>query len=147
MATSDLFGGFLAGTMGMGNPMTPGQPANPFDPRKENEMIPWVYTEAQRAKTAENDPARFREQMQIFKEFRQQEAAEAARIQAERDKRAFQYQMLANIPKTITETSANLAQMALNAPDLRIRAQIPSLIQNAWGAFPDAPISRGRTFS
>lgn len=146
MTTSALFGGFLANTMGMGSPMTPEQVSNPFDPRKENEMLPWVYTESQRAKAAENDPARLREQMQIYKEFRQQEATEAARIQGERDKRAFQYQMLANIPKTITEIGSNLAQMRFNAPRQQILASIPGQIAQAYGSFPEISVPRTRSF-
>lgn len=150
MADSTAFDNFFTGVMGMGNPMTQ-QPV--FSPEEEKYLegidpnLKALMYLNQKQQAIQNDPQRWREQYQVVKEYRLEEAQNAAKIQAERDKRAFQYQMLANIPKTITETSANLAQMALNAPDLRIRAQIPALIQSAWGAFPDVPSARRRTFS
>lgn len=151
MADSTAFGNFFTGVTGMGNPMTKGGAAfEPWEQELLNKADPSIAAAlifSRKREDAYNDPDRLREQMQVYKEIRAEEAQNAAKIQAERDKRAFQYQMLANIPKTITETSANLAQMALNAPDLRIRAQIPALIQSAWGAFPDVPSARRRTFS
>jgi len=148
MTTSAAFANYVTNTVGMGNPLTPSQQyVNPFDPTKENEMIPWLIKDMQIERNKGEDPQRTRELLSVFQEFDERRALQAAELQKQRDQRSIAAGFLAQIPKTITETSANLAQMALNAPDLRIRAQIPALIQSAWGAFPDIRIPRARTFS
>lgn len=149
MADSSLFGSVVASSMG--SAMTPAAQAwEPWEQEMLKNMDPTLAGAMllnRKREDVYNDPTRFRELLQVMTEERGREAERAAKIQAERDKRAFQYQMMAEIPRTITQTSANLAQMALNAPDLRIRAQIPELIRSSWGAFPEVSIPRGRGFS
>jgi hypothetical protein len=82
-----------------------------------------------------------------MKEFRAEEAANAAKIQAERDKRAFQYKLIASIPQTINQVSSNLAQMTYNAPRLQILAGIPDQIRAAYGSMPAINVARTRGFS
>lgn len=148
MATSASFANFFSGVTGMGNPLTPQQQySNPFDPTQESQLIPWLYRESRIEQEKQRDPQRLREEYQIIKEYRLEEAQNAARIQAERDKRAFQYQMLANIPKTISDIGSNLAQMRYNAPRLQILAGIPGQIAQAYGAFPEISVPRTRGFS
>lgn len=147
MAESTAFGNFFAATTGMGNPLSPQQQnVNPFDPRKENELLPWLYQQNKLDRASLEDPQRIREQYQVAKEIRLEEAQEAARIQAERDKRSFEYQMLASIPKTISEVSSNIAQMTYNAPRLQILANIPEQIRAAYGSIPTA-VLRSPSFS
>lgn len=148
MADASIFGNYFSATTGMGNPLTELQkPVNPFDPRKENELLPWLYTNMENRQAIQEDPARWREQYQVVKEFRAEEAANAAKIQAERDRRAFQYNLIASIPQTINQVSSNLAQMAYNAPRLQILAGIPDQIRAAYGSMPAINIPRTRGFS
>lgn len=141
MADPSIFGNFLASTMsGMGNPMT--KSSSTFDPieaellKKADPNIALALTFNRKREDAYNDPDRLREQLQIFKELRAEEATNAARIQAERDKRNFQYQLAASIPKTITEIGSNLAQMRFNAPRLQILADTPGKMIQAYGSLP-----------
>jgi len=137
MADSTAFGNLFSSVTGMGNPLTPSQQyANPFDPKKENELLPWLYQQTQIDRAKLDDPQRTRELLSVYNEFDEQRALKAAEIQAQRDKRAFQYQMMANLPKTINEIGSNLAQMAYNAPRLQILADIPNKMLQAYGAMP-----------
>lgn len=148
MADPTAFGNLFSSVTGMGDPLTPGQQyTNPFDPRKENEMLPWIYQQTQLDRAKLEDPQRLREQMQVYKEIRAEEAAGAAKLQAERDKRAFQYNLMASIPKTITDISSNLAQMTYNAPRLQILAGIPDQMRAAYGSMPAISVPRSRGFS
>jgi len=137
MADSTAFGNLFSSVTGMGNPLTPSQQyINPFDPRKENEMIPWLYQQTQIDRAKLEDPQRTRELLSVHGEFDAQRAQKAAQIQAERDKRAFQYQLMAQIPQTINQIGANLAQMTYNAPRLQILADIPNKMLQGYGAMP-----------
>lgn len=137
MADSTAFGNLFSSVTGMGNPLTPDQQyVNPFDPTKENQLIPWLYQQTQIDRAKLDDPQRTRELLSVFKEFDEERAIKAAKLQADRDKRAFQYQMMANLPKTINEIGSNLAQMTYNAPRLQILADIPDKIMQAYGSMP-----------
>lgn len=137
MADSTAFGNLFSSVTGMGNPLTPAQQyANPFDPTKENQLIPWLYQQTQIDRAKLDDPQRTRELLSVFKEFDEERAIKAAKLQADRDKRAFQYQMMANLPKTINEIGRNLAQMTYNAPRLQILADIPDKMMQAYGSLP-----------
>lgn len=137
MADSTAFGNLFSSVTGMGNPLTPSQQyTNPFDPRKENEMLPWLYQQTQIDRAKLEDPQRTRELLSVYGEFDAQRAQKAAQIQAERDKRAFQYQMMAQIPQTISQIGSNLAQMTYNAPRLQILADTPGKIMQAYGSMP-----------
>jgi hypothetical protein len=140
MADPNIFGNFFSDVTGMGNPMT--QNKNEFqDYEKEilNKMDPTLagafILSSQRQKMQE-DPNRLREQLQVYKELRSEEATNAARIQADREKRQFQYQLAASIPKTISEIGSNLAQITYNAPRLQILADTPGKMIQAYGALP-----------
>lgn len=140
MADPSIFGNYFSSVTGMGNPMTP-QPGvyTSFEEEILKKMDPTIlgaYILNRKAQDIEEDPNRFREKLQIAKEYRLQEANEAARIQAERDKRNFQYQLAASIPKTITEIGSNLAQMRFNAPRLQILADTPGKMIQAYGSLP-----------
>lgn len=150
MADSTAFGNYFAATTGMGNPATKSSTNfDPFEQELLNSMDPnlraLMYFNKKR-EDAYTDPQRIREQYQVAKEIRLEEAQEAARIQAERDKRSFEYQMLASIPKTISEVSSNIAQMTYNAPRLQILANIPEQIRAAYGSIPTA-VLRSPSFS
>lgn len=148
MANSTAFGNLFSSVTGMGDPLLSKELYNnPFDPRKENELIPWLYRQTQLDRANTEDPQRLREQYQVVKEFRAEEAANAAKIQAERDKRAFQYNLMASIPQTITQIGSNLAQMSYNAPRLQILAGIPDQIRAAYGSMPAIDVPRTRGFS
>lgn len=151
MATPAAFGSFFTSATGMGDPMTKGGAAfEPWEQELLNKADPSIAAAllfARKREDTYNDPDRLREQMQVYKEMRAEEATRAAEIQAERDKRAFQYQMLANIPKTISDIGSNLAQMRYNAPRLQILAGIPGQIAQAYGAFPEISVPRTRGFS
>jgi hypothetical protein len=137
MADSTAFGNLFSSVTGMGNPLTPGQQyANPFDPTKENQLIPWLYQQNQMDRAKLEDPQRTRELLSVFKEFDEERAIKAAKLQADRDKRAFQYQMMANLPNTINQIGSNLAQMTYNAPRLQILADIPDKMMQAYGSMP-----------
>lgn len=137
MADSTAFGNLFSSVTGMGNPLTPSQQyTNPFDPRKENELIPWLYQQTQIDRAKLEDPQLTRELLSVYGEFDAQRAQKAAQIQAERDKRAFQYQLMAQLPKTIGQIGANLAQMTYNAPRLQILADIPNKMLQGYGAMP-----------
>lgn len=137
MADSTAFGNLFSSVTGMGNPLTPSQQyQNPFDPTKENQLLPWLYQQTQIDRAKLDDPQRTRELLSVYNEFDEQRALKAAEIQAQRDKRAFQYQMMANLPKTINEIGSNLAQMAYNAPRLQILADIPNKMLQAYGSMP-----------
>lgn len=140
MNDSSMFANFFSSVTGMGNPMTP-QPGayTSFEEEILKKMDPTIagaYILNRKAQDIEEDSGRFREKLQIAKEYRLQEANEAARIQAERDKRNFQYQLAASIPKTINEIGANLAQSAYNPLRLQILADTPARITQAYGALP-----------
>jgi hypothetical protein len=137
MADPNIFGNMFSATTGMGNPLTEMQkPVNPYDPRKENEFLPWMVTDLKNERAIENDPTRIREQVQVYKELRAEEAANAARIQADREKRQFQYQLAASIPNTINQIGQNIAQATLNPLRLQILADTPGKITQAYGALP-----------
>lgn len=137
MADSTAFGNLFSSVTGMGNPLTPSQQyANPFDPTKENQLIPWLYQQTQIDRAKLDDPQRTRELLSVYNEFDEQRAMKAAKLQAERDKRAVQYQLLANLPKTINEIGANLAQLTYNAPRLQILADTPGKMIQAYGSMP-----------
>jgi hypothetical protein len=140
MADSSAFGNFFSSMTGMGNPMT--QNKNEFqDYEKEilNKMDPTLagafILSSQRQKMQE-DPNRLREQLQVYKELRAEEATNAARIQADREKRQFQYQLAASIPNTINQIGQNIAQATLNPLRLQILADTPGKITQAYGALP-----------
>lgn len=151
MASNSSFGAFSLAGSGMGSPMTP--QAGAYDPWEQailNKMTPDIAGAIMLNRKREdvyNDPARFGELLKVMKEFRAEEAAGAAKIQAERDKRAFQYNLMASIPQTITQIGSNLAQMRYNAPRLQILANIPDQMRAAYGSMPAIDIPRGRTFS
>ncbi|RPJ30623.1 MAG: hypothetical protein EHM17_14430 [Verrucomicrobiaceae bacterium] len=151
MADSTAFGNFFSGVTGMGSPMTKNSTA--FDQQeadllnKADPSIALALLFNRKREDAYNDPDRLREQMQVYKEIRAEEAAGAAKLQAERDKRAFQYNLMASIPKTITDISSNLAQMTYNAPRLQILAGIPDQMRAAYGSMPAISVPRSRGFS
>lgn len=140
MNDSSIFGNFFSSVTGMGNPMTP--QTGTYEPweqeilKKMDPTIGGAYILNKKAQDIQEDPNRLREQMQVYKEFRAEESANAAKIQAERDKRNFQYQLAASIPKTINEIGANLAQIAYNPLRLQILADTPARISQAYGALP-----------
>lgn len=140
MNDSSIFGNFFSSVTGMGNPMT--KTSVNFDPleqellKKADPTVALALAFNRKREDAYNDPDRLREQMQVYKEFRAEESANAAKIQAERDKRNFQYQLAASIPKTINEIGANLAQSAYNPLRLQILADTPARISQAYGALP-----------
>ncbi len=140
MADSSIFGNFFSSVTGMGNPMTP--QTGTYEPweqeilKKMDPTIGGAYILNKKAQDIQEDPNRLREQMQVYKEFRAEESANAAKLQAERDKRNFQYQLVASIPKTINELGANLAQSAYNPLRLQILADTPARISQAYGALP-----------
>jgi len=140
MADSSIFGNFFSSVTGMGNPMTP--QTGTYEPweqeilKKMDPTIGGAYILNKKAQDIQEDPNRLREQMQVYKEFRAEESANAAKLQAERDKRNFQYQLVASIPKTINELGANLAQSAYNPLRLQILADTPARIAQSYGALP-----------
>lgn len=140
MADPSVFGNYFSSATGMGNPATP--QAGAYDPWEQDilsKMSPDVAGAIMLNKKREdvyNDPNRFGELLNVLKEFRAEEAQNAAKIQAERDKRAFQYQLMAQLPETITQIGSNLAQMTYNAPRLQILADTPSKIMQAYGSMP-----------
>lgn len=140
MADSSSFGNFFSSVTGMGDPMT--KTSRTLDPlesqllEKADPSIALALLFNRKREDAYNDPDRLREQMQVYKEVRAEEAANAAKIQAERDKRAFQYQLMAQLPETIGQIGANLAQMTYNAPRLQILADIPNKMLQAYGSMP-----------
>lgn len=151
MADSSVFGNFFSSASGMGNPMTPQAGAyEPWEQDVLNKMNPDIAGAIllnRKREDVYNDPNRFGELLKVMKEFRAEEAAGAAKIQAERDKRAFQYNLMASIPQTITQIGSNLAQMAYNAPRLQILAGIPDQIRVAYGSMPAIDVPRTRGFS
>jgi hypothetical protein len=151
MADASLFGDYYSSFSGMGSPATP--KARAYDPWEQDilsKMSPDIAGAIMLNKKREdvyNDPTRFGELLNVMKEFRAEEAANAAKIQAERDKRAFQYNLIASIPQTINQVSSNLAQMTYNAPRLQILAGIPDQIRAAYGSMPAINVARTRGFS
>lgn len=150
MADPSIFGNFYSSVTGMGDPMT--KNSTTLDPleaqllEKADPTIALAMLFNRKREDAYTDKDRLREQYQVVKEFRLEEANNAARIQAERDKRAFQYNLMASIPQTITQIGSNLAQMRYNAPRLQILANIPDQMRAAYGSMPAIDIPRGRTF-
>lgn len=151
MADSSAFGSFFSSASGMGNPMTPKAGAyEPWEQEALQKMSPDIAGAIilnRKREDVYNDPTRFGELLNVMKEFRAEEAAGAAKLQAERDKRAFQYSLIASIPQTINQVSSNLAQMAYNAPRLQILANIPEQVRAAYGSMPAINIPRTRGFS
>ena len=151
MADNSSFGAFSLAGAGMGNPMTPQAGAyEPWEQEILSKMSPDIagfHLLNRKREDVYTDPARFGELLKVLKEFRAEEAAGAAKIQAERDKRAFQYNLMASIPQTISQIGSNLAQMRYNAPRLQILAGIPDQMRAAYGSMPAIDIPRGRTFS
>jgi len=151
MADASIFGNYFSSASGMGSAATP--QAGAYDPWEQDilsKMSPDVAGAIMLNKKREdvyNDPNRFGELLNVLKEFRAEEAAGAAKIQAERDKRAMQYGLMAQLPQTINQIGSNLAQMAYNAPRLQILANIPDQMRAAYGSMPSIQIPRGRTFS
>lgn len=140
MADPSIFGNFYSAVTGMGDPMTKSSTSlDPWEAKLLEKADPTValaiYSNIKR-EDAYNNQDRLREQYQVVKELRLEEANNAARIQAERDKRAFQYQLAAQIPQTINQIGANLAQMTYNAPRLQILADIPNKMLQGYGAMP-----------
>lgn len=140
MADPSIFGNFYSAVTGMGDPMT--KTSTTLDPleaqllEKADPTVALAMLFNRKREDAYTDKDRFREQFQVLKEFRLEEANNAAKIQAERDKRAFQYQLAAQIPQTINQIGANLAQMTYNAPRLQILADIPNKMLQGYGAMP-----------
>lgn len=140
MADPSIFGNYFSSAAAMGNPATP--KAGAYDPWEQDilsKMSPDVAGAIMLNKKREdvyNDPNRFGELLNVLKEFRAEEAQNAAKIQAERDKRAFQYGLVAELPRTINQIGANLAQMTYNAPRLEILARTPQLIAQSYGSMP-----------
>jgi hypothetical protein len=140
MADPSIFGNYFSSTTGMGNPMTP--QAGAYEPWEQDMLknmspdIAGAILLNRKREDVYNDPNRFGELLKVMKEFRQEEAAGAAKIQAERDKRAFQYQMMADIPKRIGDIGATLAQIEYNAPRLQILARTPELLAQSYGSMP-----------
>lgn len=140
MADPSIFGNFYSAVTGMGDPMTKSSTSlDPWEAKLLEKADPTValaiYSNIKR-EDAYNNQDRLREQYQVVKELRLEEANNAARIQAERDKRALQYQMMAQIPQTINQIGANLAQMTYNAPRLQILADTPNKVLQGYGAMP-----------
>jgi hypothetical protein len=140
MADPNIFGNLFSSMTGMGNPLS--QNKNVMDDYEKellSKMDPTlagaIYLTTKRQKESE-DPVLFGQMLDVALEKRGKEAERAAKIQAERDKRAFQYQLAASIPKTITQLGSNLAQMAYNAPRLQILADTPGKILQGYGALP-----------
>lgn len=151
MADTSSFGAFSLAGSGMGNPMTPQSGAyEPWEKEILQKMSPdsaGIMMLSRKREDVYTDPTRFGELLRVMKEFRAEEAAGAAKIQAERDKRAFQYNLMAQIPQTINQIGSNLAQMAYNAPRLQILAGIPDQIRSAYGSMPAIDVPRSRAFS
>ena len=151
MADPSIFGSFFSSASGMGSPMTPKAGAyEPWEQEALQKMSPDIAGAIilnRKREDVYNDPTRFGELLNVMKEFRAEEAAGAAKLQAERDKRAFQYNLIASIPQTINQVSSNLAQMAYNAPRLQILAGIPDQVRAAYGSMPAINIPRTRGFS
>lgn len=151
MADPSMFGSFVSASSGMGSAMTPQAGAyEPWEQEILSKMSPDIagfHLLNRKREDIYNDPSRFGELLKVMKEFRAEEAAGAAKIQAERDKRSFQYNLMASIPQTITQIGSSLAQMRYNAPRLQILAGIPDQIRSAYGSMPAIDIPRGRTFS
>ena len=151
MADSTAFGNFYSAASGMGNPMTPQAGAyEPWEQDVLSKMSPDIAGAILLNRKREdiyNDPNRFGELLKVMKEFRAEEAAGAAKIQAERDKRNFQYNLIASIPQTINQVSSDIARMTFNAPRLQILAGIPDQVRAAYGSMPAINIPRTRGFS
>jgi hypothetical protein len=151
MADSSIFDNFYSSAVGMGNPMTPQAGAyEPWEQEALQKMSPDIAGAIilnRKREDVYNDPSRFGELLKVMKEFRAEEAAGAAKIQAERDKRAFQYNLIASIPQTINQVSSDIARMTFNAPRQQILAGIPDQIRAAYGSMPAINIPRTRGFS
>lgn len=151
MADPSAFGNFFSSASGMGNPMTP--QAGAYEPWEQDVLSKMTPDAAgaillnRKREDVYNDPNRFGELLKVMKEFRAEEAAGAAKIQSERDRRTFQYNLMASIPQTINQIGGNLAQMAYNAPRLQILAGIPDQMRAAYGSMPAIDIPRTRGFS
>lgn len=151
MADPSIFGNFYSSVTGMGDPMT--KNSTTLDPleaqllEKADPTVALAMLFNRKREDAYTDTDRLREQFQVLKEFRLEEANNAAKIQAERDKRTFQYNLMASIPQTINQIGSNLAQMRYNAPRLQILANIPDQMRAAYGSMPAIDVPRGRTFS
>lgn len=150
MADPSMFGSFISASSGMGSAMTPQAGAyEPWEQELLNKMSPDIAGALllnRKREDVYNDPSRFGELLKVMKEFRAEEAAGAAQIQAERDKRAFQYNLIASIPQTINQVSSDIARMTFNAPRQQILAGIPDQMRAAYGSMPAIDIPRGRTF-
>jgi len=151
MADSSIFGSFFSSASGMGSPMTPKAGAyEPWEQEALQKMSPDIAGAIilnRKREDVYNDPTRFGELLNVLKEFRAEEAAGAAKLQAERDKRAFQYNLIASIPQTINQVSSDIARMTFNAPRQQILAGIPDQIRAAYGSMPAINIPRTRGFS
>lgn len=140
MADPSIFGNFYSAVTGMGDPMT--KTSTTLDPleaqllEKADPTVALAILSNRKREDIYNDPQRTRELLSVFNEFDEQRALKAAKIQAERDKRAFQYQLMAKLPETINQIGANLAQMTYNAPRLQILADIPNKMLQGYGAMP-----------
>lgn len=140
MADPSSFGNFFSSVTGMGDPMT--KTSTTLDPleaqllEKADPTVALAILSNRKREDIYNDPQRTRELLSVFNEFDEQRALKAAKIQAERDKRAFQYQMMAKLPETVNQIGANLAQMTYNAPRLQILADIPNKMLQAYGSMP-----------
>ena len=144
MADSSAFNYYFSGVTGMGNPLTPGAtPIDDWEKEIYKQMDPTVAGALllnRKREDAYNDSARLREQMQIYKEFRMEEAQQA-------NKMALQRQLLSEIPAAIRSYGQAAAQFAYNAPRLQILANVPDQIRAGYGAFPNLSVPRSRGFS
>jgi hypothetical protein len=109
------------------------RPANPYDPDKQ--LIPWLTTEMQRKEDMYNDPNRLRELMNVYKEFRGEEA-----------KQAFDMQMKRDLVNLIPKTAESVAAMIYNPQRQQILASIPGQIADIYRSTPWNPVRRSVTF-
>jgi hypothetical protein len=106
---------------------------NPYDPDKQ--ILPWLVTEMQRKEDMYNDPDRLRELMNVYKEFRGEEA-----------KQAFDMQMKRDLVNLIPKTAESVATMIYNPQRQQILASIPGQIADIYRATPFNPVRRSVTF-
>lgn len=140
MADPNIFGNLFSNMTGMGNPVSRNTIVmDDYEKELLSKMDPTlagaIYLNTKRQKEAE-DPVLFGQMLDVALERRGKEAERAAKIQAERDKRAFQYQLAASIPNTINQIGQNIAQATLNPLRLQILADTPGKITQAYGALP-----------
>jgi len=106
---------------------------NPYDPDKQ--LIPWMVREMERKEGMYNDPDRLRELMNVYKEFRAEEA-----------KQAFDMQMKRDLVNLIPKTAESVATMIYNPQRQQILASIPGQIADIYRATPFNPVRRSVTF-